>query len=72
MANSMAINVSRLARCTRRFAEVMDRLGSGNNIGLVITNAPDSRMNISHLSREMVRTDSNNSQTHVDIEIASV
>ena len=50
----------------------MDRLGSGNNVGLVITNAPDSRMNISHLSREMVRTDSNNSQTHVDIEIASV
>ena len=42
MANSMAINVSRLARYTRRFAEVMDRLGSGNNIGLVITNAPDS------------------------------
>ena len=71
MANSMAINVSRLARYTRRFAEVMDRLGSGNNVGLVITNAPDSEMDISQLSREMTRTDSN-SQSHVDIEIASV
>eukprot|EP00943_MAST-04B_sp_MAST-4B-sp1_P001396 g1396.t1 len=87
-ANSMAISVSRLARYTRRFREVVERLGSGNNVGLVITgsDATNESDNDNGLSGDvrrfsMERGDGNDDSINIDnngnrkvqeIEISSV
>ena len=67
ITNSMAFNVSRLARYTRRFAEVMERLGSVHNVGLVLTDTSGMDLDTARLSIEMERGDSNSND-----EVSSV
>ena len=81
--NSMAINVSRLARYTRRFRIVMQRLGNHNNVGLVLDgnatngNSMDGNTLAAGIRRmSMERDDSNNNNNNTtddeEIEITSV
>ena len=81
--NSMAINVSRLARYTRRFRIVMQRLGNHNNVGLVLDgnatngNSMDGNTLAAGIRRmSMERDDSNNNNNNTTdaevIEITSV
>ena len=81
--NSMAINVSRLARYTRRFRIVMQRLGNHNNVGLVLDgnatngNSMDGNTLAAGIRRmSMERDDSNNNNNNItdaeEIEITSV